>query len=197
MRYLARALCSLLIGALAGCMTPQQKPAAPPDPEEPRLIREQVPCVCEAKVVRISSGIDEVMRYYTTVLQKSGGELKTELELARKEFSGTGTEAARMKLSLLYLMPGSPVRNESQAQQLLEPYLRGDLAPRSPYRGLARVLLATIDDNRRIETNLQTQAAKTREEQKRADELQRKLDALKDVERTMILKDLNTRKKPP
>jgi hypothetical protein len=96
---------------------------------------------------------------------------------------------------LLYLHPGTSFHSEAQALQLLEPYVRGDASPLSPYRGIAQLVLANLEELRRTDAAVQSQALKTKEEQKRADELQRKLDALMDVERAMILKDQNTRKR--
>lgn len=150
---------------------------------------------CVPRVVEITSGADELLQYYAGLRTRSTAALKLELDDVKKEFAATGQEAARLKLAMLYQLPHSPLRNENQSAQLLEPYTRGDVRSLGPLRGVAQMLLAAIDQSRRQETALQAQIAKVKDEQKRADELQRKLDALKDVERAMIQKDQGAKPK--
>lgn len=179
---------------LSGCSLFANKPLPAPVPPVP-IPEPPAACICDPKVVEISVGIDEVMRYYTAARQKQAATLKPEVEQAKRDFAASGTEVARLKLALLYLIPGSPMRSDALAVPLLEPLMRPDGTAFSPWRGLAQILLAGIEETRRAaDTATQTLTAKLKDEQKRSDELQRKLDALLEVERAMILKDQNTRK---
>jgi hypothetical protein len=189
------ALTGLILLSLTACKVQPPRPVIPePEPVCPRPVVDKPPA-CEPKVIEVYTGTDDTLLFLANLKQKSPAELKTALYQARKDFTDTGSEAARMKLVLLYLQPGSTFRNESLALQLLEPYIRGDASPLSPYRGIAQLLLANLEETRRTDGAVQAQVLKVKEEQKRADELQRKLDALKDVERAMIQKDQNTRKR--
>jgi hypothetical protein len=179
---------------LTACQTPPPRPEPEPEPQQPPpAVTEPVPC--EPQVKEVFTGTDETLLFLANLKQRSQADLKTALYQARKDFTATGAESARMKLIVLYLQPGTSFRSEAQALQLLDPYIRGDTSPLSPYRGIAQLILANLEESRKTDSAVQVQAVKTREEQKRADELQRKLDALKDVERAMIEKDQKQRKK--
>lgn len=184
-------LCAL---PLAACQVQPPRPEPEPEPQQPPpVIAEPVPC--EPQVKEVFTGTDETLLFLANLKQKSQADLKTALYQARKDFTATGSEAARMRLILLYLQPGTSFRSEAQALQLLDPYIRGDASPSSPYRGIAQLLLVNLEESRKTDAAVQVQVVKVKEEQKRADELQRKLDALKDVERAMIEKDQKQRKK--
>lgn len=179
---------------LAACQTTPPRPEPEPEPQQPPpAVAEPVPC--EPQVKEVFTGTDETLLFLANLKQRSQADLKTALYQARKDFTATGAESARMKLILLYLQPGTSFRSEAQAMQLLDPYIRGDVSPLSPYRGIAQLILGNLEESRKTDAAVQVQAVKVREEQKRADELQRKLDALKDVERAMIEKDQKQRKK--
>jgi len=189
------AITGLILLSLTACKVQPPRPVtSEPTPTCPPAVAVK-PSACEPKVIEVYTGTDDTLLFLAGLKEKSPGDLKTALYQARKDFTDTGSEAARMKLILLYLQPGSTFRNETLALQLLEPYIRGDASPISPYRGIAQLLLANLEETRRTDAAVQVQVQKVKEEQKRADELQRKLDALKDVERAMILKDQNTRKR--
>jgi hypothetical protein len=188
------AIFALILLPLAACQIQPPRPEPEPEPPKPTPIVVEPP-VCEPQVVEVYTGADDTLLFLANLKQKSQADLKTALYQARKDFTDTGSEGARMRLVLLYLHPGTSFHSEAQALQLLEPYVRGDASPLSPYRGIAQLVLANLEELRRTDAAVQSQALKTKEEQKRADELQRKLDALMDVERAMILKDQNTRKR--
>ncbi len=185
---------TLLILPLAGCYLQPPRPEIEQETRPPPPTEIEVP-ICETHVTEVLTGADDTLVFLANLKKQSPAELKASLQQARKDFTETGSEAARMRLILLYMHPGAPFRNEAQAIQLLDPYIRDNTNPSSPYRGIAQMLLTNLEEVRRAETVIQAQAAKTREEQKRGDELQRKLDAMMDVERAMILKDQNPRKK--
>jgi hypothetical protein len=152
-------------------------------------------CDCGTRLAQRPSESAALLDYYANLRTKTATGQRQELEELRREFAAGSAEAARIKLAMVYLLPGAAVRNEVQAAQLLDPYARGDTRADSPFRGIAQLLLAHLDQSRRLEAGAQAQAAKLREEQKRSEELQRKLDALKEVERAMILKDQGVKTK--
>lgn len=185
----------LLVVPLTACNVQPPRPEPAPEVVRPATVVVEPAPVCEPQVAEVYTGADETLLFLANLKGKSQPELKTALYQARKDFTDTGSESARMRLIVLYLQPGTSFHSEAQALQLLEPYVRGDASPLSPYRGIAHLLLANLEEGRRSDAAVQAQALKVKEEQKRADELQRKLDALMDVERAMIQKDQNTRKR--
>ncbi len=184
----------LLPLALAGCKVAPPRSVPPPEPVPAAAPPPPVP-PCEPRIVEVTSGPDDALRFYSGLRRRPAAELRGDLEQARKEFVATGSESARIKLAMLYLHPGAPFRSDATAMTMLEPYVRGDVNPASPFRGIAQLLLAGVEEQKRSEAAAQSQAARLRDEQRRADELQRKLDALMNVERAMILRDQNSRKR--
>jgi len=180
----------LFSAALAGCKTPAPQVETEVKPHEGPAQPAVVEKKCDIPPPQeVRSEIDEVMNFYAGLRSKPANALKQELEDAKRDYAAAGSEASRLKLALLYLHPAAPFRNEASAAQLLEPYARNEGRSKGPWRGLAQMLLASIEQSRRNDAAVQAQVAKVREEQKKSDELQRKLDALKDVERAMIQKD--------
>lgn len=188
----------VLTGALGGCEMMRSTATTPAPPKPVNVCKPTIVTpapTCESKILEVYTAVDDVLRYYASLKRRPIADLKAELDNARKEFANSGNEASRMKLALLYLYPGSPVRSEEKGLQLLEPYTKSDVNPQSPYRGIVMLVLNSLEESKKSDTNVQALTTKAAEEKKRADDLQRKLDALMDVERTMIQKDQSTRKK--
>jgi hypothetical protein len=193
---IGRVLTAVMLLALGACANkpPVTTPCAPctatTDASAATVEAEAVPAPAPGGNAPQGPGeLEMLVSYLGTAKTRQPSELQRDLETAKGEFTATGSEASRVKLAYLYLQPGTPFRNEALALKLLQPYVRGDVAPSSPYRGIAQLLLDGLSEVRRAEAALQAQVAKAKEEQRRADELERKLDALKNVERAMILKD--------
>lgn len=190
------AIATLIVGA---CRSPAPQPpqaeAALRTTEAPRVVAKSSRCDCGTRLAQRPSESAALLDYYSSLRTRNAAGQRQELDELRREFTASGAESARIKLAMVYLLPGAAVRNETQAAQLLDPYARGDTRGDSPFRGIAQLLLAHLDQSRRLEAGAQAQATKLKEEQKRSEELQRKLDALKDVERTMIQKDQGVKTK--
>jgi hypothetical protein len=99
-------------------------------------------------------------------------------EQQRREYNA-GTEAyarekdavSRMRLALLLATPGAGFSDAARASSLLEPLATAGEAA-SPLRALARLVYAQLNERT--------------SEQKRASQLREKLEALKEVERTIM-----------
>ncbi len=186
----------LLALALAACRTPAPVTEHDVLPvETPEPVAKKPPVECTPEVIELVSGADGLLQQIAAVRSKSGNQLKQEYEDAKRDFGANGGEAARLRFAALLLMPGTPFRNEAQAAQLLEPYTRTDSRVRASYRGVAQLLLNQLEQARRQDATAQAHVARLKDEQRRTEELQRKLDALKDVERAMIQKDLGAKPK--
>lgn len=163
--------------------------------ETPKPVVKKPPAECTPEVIELTSGSDELLQQIAAVRAKNAAQLKQEFDDAKRDFGANGGDPARLRLAALYLMPGTPFRNEAQAAQLLEPYSRADGRGRAELRGVAQLLLNQLEQARRQDAVSQAHVAKLKDEQKRTEELQRKLDALKDVERAMIQKDQGAKPK--
>ncbi|MFO1319101.1 MAG: hypothetical protein U1F52_05765 [Burkholderiales bacterium] len=168
-----------------------------PPVEEPKAQAAVKPPTCEPRRIEVRTDVDNLMSLYATLRSMTANAQKQEFETAKREFNTYGSEVSRLTLAMLYLLPSAPFRNEAQAAQLLEPYQRekGETRGKSELRGFGQLLASQIDAWRRSEAVVAAQNVKLKDEQRRTEELQRKLDALKDVERAMIQKDQGAKPK--
>ncbi len=125
-----------------------------------------------------SDDVTKVLTYYAHLRQLTGAELAREHESARRALAKTRSDANRLRYALLLTLPGAPPTEEPRVQELLEPVTRnGD----SALRGLAILMTAFLQEQRRLETGAQG--------------LQQKLDALLTLERNMTRDGSGTRKR--
>lgn len=120
----------------------------------------------------------KVLAYYAQMRQLTGQELAREHESARRALAKTRSDANRLRYALLLTLPGAPATEETRAQELLEPVTRSN---DGALRGLALLMMASLQEQRRLETSAQG--------------LQQKLDALLTLERSMTRDGSGTRKR--
>jgi len=138
---------------------------------------------------------DELTRYLSTLKGMSQAQLVEEAWKARNEAATLRTDISRLKCAAALLSSGA---EETEIQALLEPLThdRVDLKIRS----IAWLLALNVAERRRLKENLnalQTRAKdalktqeglQSRNEQlrKQAEELERKLSEVKDIEKSLI-----------
>jgi hypothetical protein len=172
-----------LAALTGGCTTLPEEPPPPPAPPAPvpappRIEEPVVPEPPPEPVVRIlippapviaePAPALKAMQYFAQLKQRPLREQKLEQERLRKSFAGSRSDHDRMRLALALSMPGSSLKEESQALELLEP-LASD--PKNEYQELASLLSALLGEQRR------------RGEQ--ALQLQSKLEGIKALEKEM------------
>ena len=127
-----------------------------------------------------------VLRFYENALKLKGAELARELDSTRQEFEKDKSELNRVRLALLLSLPGTGFRDDQAALNLVQPFLNDKRYENSALRPLALVLHTQLSELKRLDEALQQQMAKAKEEQRRADALQQKLEAILDMEMKMI-----------
>jgi len=150
----------------------------------------------QAVVEPLQGDDTRVLHFYDNALKLKGVELARKLESTRQEFEKDKSELNRLQLAILLSLPGTGFRDDAAALNLVQPFLNDKRHENSALRPLALMLhsqlseLRRLDEQRselkRLEEALQQQTAKTREEQRRADALQQKLEAILDMEMKMI-----------
>ena len=108
-----------------------------------------------------------------------------ELTMANSAYIREAGDSERLRLALLLSMPNTAFRDDGRALSLLEPVLAAPANPPGPLKQLAFVLQTQLADRMRA----------LRDEQKRADELSQKLDALRKLERSLIEREQRVRLK--
>jgi hypothetical protein len=154
----------LAVAALAACV-PAQPPAPVLSRPEPPPASVPAPTI-EAEEAR---QVSELLGYYQKVAQLGAEDQKRELAAATQGFNRDRSNASRVRLALLYAMPGTSFQDEPRAAQLLEPVA-------APGGGAVRQFASL----------LHVQVTERMKTQKRADQLKEQVDALRAIEKQLI-----------
>ncbi len=202
----------LLGGLLAACAAapsrregaPLPAPSAPSRPDETALPAPNAPTRLEVPPLPAPSApsrhnvppplapepavsdVDRLLAFHQRILALKGPELGKEFDKARVAFDRDGSDVNRMQLALMLSIPGAAFRDDAVAIGLLQPILRDRVPSESKLRPFAQLLQVYLLEFRRIDDALQAHSGKLREEQRRAEALQQKLEALLEMEMKMI-----------
>ena len=187
-RFLARSLASTLVAlALAGCV-PMQPPAPVVEPRAPAVVEPPQPVVeppapavveppapaVQPPLVPPSAEAEEarqvidLLGYTQRVAGLGPDEQKRELAAAKQSLNRERSGASRVRLALLYALPGTAFQDDARAIQLLEPVASGSGA----LRQLASLVHAQLAE--RLKT------------QKRADQLKEQVEQLRAIDKQLI-----------
>jgi hypothetical protein len=141
---------------------PAPKPAAPaPAPAPP-------PAPAPSAEHEEWRQVAELLGYHQRVAGLGTDEQKRELAAATQSFNRDRSNASRVRLALVYSIPGSAFQDDARAAQLLEPIASGSGA----LRQLAGLVYAQV--NERLKA------------QKRADQLKDQVEQLRGIEKQLI-----------
>jgi len=178
--------------AIAACVPFQQQtlpppavpasapaPAPVPPPPPPTVVIQQ-PDPADIAARRF-------LAYHEQIRQMSPNDLGSEINRLNGVVSATATAAPadtvlELALALSQQHNGGDV---ARAIALLEPLTRSSAPELQPWQGLARLLLARVSEQRRLEDLLEKQNQQRREQQRSLQQLNEKLEALKAIERSM------------
>jgi len=165
---------------LGGCGTmrsvePQESaPVVTPSAPQPaaRVVTPSAPQPA-ARVVTPSapqrvSDVEKLLSYFQRLRTLSGPALTKERDHARQASARTHSQFNRVRFAMILSLPGTSFSDEPQALELLDQVVRNR---ESPLHGIAYLLAAQLQEHRRLAGTVQG--------------LQKKLDALKSLERTM------------
>lgn len=118
-----------------------------------------------------------LLHYANHARNLSAAEREREIERQRMAYNKEKSDFRRLQYALVLATPDAGSSERKQAQQLLEPLLDGKHD--SGLRALATLLNA----------HLNALAQAQQQGQKRIDELEKKLDAVKDIERSLLRRE--------
>ena len=142
---------------------PQPTPQQPPLPAAPPINEEEQ----QALALLV-----DLQRYAV----EAGEDLRRELAAANLALTRTRSDANRIRLAMLLTLPTAGPPDDARALSLLEPIV-GRSGNASPMKQIASLLYAQITER----------ARSVREEQRKTAVAQEKLDALRAVERSLLL----------
>jgi isochorismate hydrolase len=114
----------------------------------------------------------DLQRYAT----ETGDDLRRELAVVNQNLARTRSDAARIRLAVLLTMPAAGPTDDARALTLLDSVV-GKGGGSSPLKQIAAILYAQVAERTRS----------VREEQRRTAAAQEKLDALRAIERSLLL----------
>lgn len=133
-----------------------------------------------------SGSASALLTYFDQLRLLSAPELAKETERARKSYAKDKSTFYQLQYAIALSVPGGDIRH---AQQLLDPLAKETGRYDWPLRALAVMLSTDLAERQRLEEALQTQI-------RRADDLDGKLEALKDIEKKMMQRENVIKGKP-
>jgi hypothetical protein len=140
------------------------------------------------------SDTERLLYYYEYALALPPEQLAREQERTQRFFGQNRSEFALLQLVLLRCLPGSSIKDRTQGQEMLSSYLKETRDRASELRPFALMLNNLLSEQLRQETEIQAQIQKVKDEARRNDQLQQKLDALVETERKMLERSKPARK---
>ena len=128
----------------------------------------------------------EIMRNYDTLSKQPATEIAKAYSKALQDFSATRSDSNRLRLAMLLALPDTPFHDTSTALNLLNDWPQSETDSPSALRGFARLLSVLLIQQQQSNNALNEMTQKIKEEQKRADALQDKIDAVKDMEKNLM-----------
>lgn len=152
------------------------------------------------KTTRQPNDVDGYLAYFRYASSISGEELKKEYTVINQAYAKTKNDNSRLQLALLLSLPNTSFRDDAKALSLLREFLASKANENSQLRDFAWLLSTQIVEHKRQEEKLKTEQSRNEEmeqklegmkdklqtEQSRSEELEQKLEALKVIERSII-----------
>jgi hypothetical protein len=154
--------------------TPAPEPAPTPAPTPA-----PVPAVVPTAEAEESRQAAEILAGAQRVAQLGADEQRKELGGATQAFSRERSNYSRVRLGVLYALPGAAIQDDARALSLLEPVAGGPGA----LKALAGMVYAQVAERVKL--------------QKRADQFREQLDQLRAVERSIIERGQQSQPKKP
>jgi hypothetical protein len=197
MKLARAAIAAAMLSMLTACVTeePVKEPAPAPKPEEvepPPPPPKPQPRPPSPQVLRMME-LDSIFSDFERLRRLPAAELAREQESARQAFNQMHTDGARVRYAMALAAPGTNGA-ENSALELLDPLVKN---PAVSLHGIAVVLTAYIQEQRRLNSQLQSLQQQTQGLQQNVQALEKKLDALRSLERSLTERETVPAKRPP
>ena len=128
--------------------------------------REPAPTI---EMQRPVSDVESLLLYYRHIGRLKENQLGRELEIARAAYARESSDFNRVRLAMVLGLPNTSLNDNTRALELLEPVVNNQTGD---FSALASLLSMQLKERTRLDANAQ--------------DLQKKLDALKSLERSMM-----------
>jgi hypothetical protein len=154
------------------------------------IIPENPPVVESSSSDLVVTGqMDDMMEFYDTARKQSPAELAQVYEKVKQNFVHNKSDANRARLVLLLILPNTSIRDVNSAIHLLNEWPR-DGKPASNLQSFRNLLVSLLAEQQRLHHSVEELSQKLKEEQKRLETLKSQIDAIKSMEKNLILREL-------
>lgn len=180
-------LCCVLLSACANLVPEAGTPASVGPISPPVAATPAIQCV---PLPGRDSDVLAWLTSYRIWLKASADEQRKEYQAAQSAFAKEPGESSRLRLALMLSLPATPWHDEGRLIGLLETSANLSKATDSPTGKLSFLLYRQALERQTLRDELRKQETELLEGQRRIDELQLKLDALRRID-----KDIKQRKR--
>ncbi len=137
----------------------------------------------------VTGQMEDMMLYYDSLRKQPPAELARVYDKVKQNFVQNKSDANRARLVLLLILPNTSFRDITSALYLLNEWPR-DAKPITGLQSFRNLLMAQLAEQQRLTHNMDELSLKLKEEQKRVEILQKQIEAIKSMEKNLILREM-------
>jgi hypothetical protein len=169
----SRVLAAVMLALVAACstITENQQPAAGPVPSD----------------LMVTGQMEDMMLYYDSLRRQPPAELTRVYDKVKQNFVQNKSDANRARLVLILILPNTSFRDTGSALYLLNDWPR-EGRPATGLQSFRSLLTVLLAEQQRLTHSADELSQKLKEEQKRVEMLQNQIEAIKSMEKNLILR---------
>jgi hypothetical protein len=136
--------------------------------------------------VVLTGQMDDMMEFYESLRKLSVSELSRVYDKVKQNFVQNKSDANRIRLVLLLIMPQTSFRDANSALYLLNEWPRGEARTFNHLLSFRNLLAAQLAEQQRLSNSIEELSQKLRDEQKRVETMQNQIDAIKSMEKNLL-----------
>jgi hypothetical protein len=183
-------LCSvacMLSALLTACSATRHSSVTPENSITPEnLATAAVPPV--SADVAVAGQMDDMMQYYDSLRKLPASDLGRIYDKVKQNFAQNKSDVNRARLVLLLILPNSSVRDLNSAVNLLNEWPR-DTKTSTSLQSFRNLLASLLGEQQRLNHGMEELSQKLKDEQKRVETLQSQIEAIKSMEKNLILRE--------
>lgn len=177
----------MLAALLTACSATRQSSVPPENSITPEnLATAAVPPV--SADVPVAGQMDDMMQYYESLRKLPASDLGRIYDKVKQNFAQNKSDVNRARLVLLLILPNSSVRDLNSAVNLLNEWPR-DTKTSTSLQSFRNLLASLLVEQQRLNHGMEELSQKLKDEQKRVETLQSQIEAIKSMEKNLILRE--------
>jgi hypothetical protein len=171
---------------LTACSTIRQSSVKPENP-----LTSELPATAgtsPAVDLPVACQMDDMMQYYESLRKQPAADLGRVYDKVKQNFAQNKSDENRARLVLFLILPNSSVRDLNSAVNLLNEWPRDTKSPTS-LQSFRNLLASLLVEQQRLNHGMEELSQKLKDEQKRVETLQSQIEAIKSMEKNLILRE--------